>query len=303
MRVCLGMHEPPLGRLTDAVRIGAARRIGRRSNGIEARPRRILATLWAAMGCARQAAGPLVAGVLLITGAAGRAAAQTEIVVTSPLPAVLRAGEPSPSALRVAVRDAQGNAVRGVPVRVEVADPAWRITGDELVSDATGSVAFTQLVISGPRGSVELFVVAGTARQEMNVNVVEGLPRKLVILTQPPARIISDSLFARAPRVRVEDASGNVLANQEVEVTLCVAPDEDTLQCEELDADLVGRRYRRPEEDGTITFDSLSVSGPGGKYYLYFDITACPRPGGHLKVLHPWPGQNPPPEGGGNSGR
>ena len=28
-----------------------------------------------------------------------------------------------------------------------------------------------------------------------------------------------------------------------------------------------------------------------------------PAPGGHPKVLHPWPGQNPPPSGGGNGAR
>ncbi len=56
----------------------------------------------------------------------------------------------------------------------------------------------------------------------------------------------------------------------------------------------------RRQDGAWNVFDKRYWPGDSFADHLTFILK---HPGGHLKVLHPWPGQNPPPEGGGNSGR
>ena len=51
----------------------------------------------------------------------------------------------------------------------------------------------------------------------------------------------------------------------------------------------LGRGLYRLAEAGEAEYPDLAVVA-----------ARAPNPGGHLKIPHPWPGQNPPPDGGGH---
>ncbi len=207
-------------------------------------------------------------------GARPEAGPPDSVEFTTPFPVAVRAGERTP--LQVTVKDAQGNRIAGQTVRVETLSSSYRLRGSSALTSETGIASFEELAVYGPRGDLRLFVIASGARSDtISVAVLEGDPARVLIVTQPSHRIIADSLLQRPPRVRVEDAAGNPLGNQEVEVGLCVG-DPESYTCFELQGDLRGSRLRRSIEDGTATFDSLSVSGPGGTYYLTFALTQCP---------------------------
>ncbi|WP_207423144.1 gliding motility-associated C-terminal domain-containing protein, partial [Desertivirga brevis] len=127
----------------------------------------------------------------------------------------------------------------------------------------SGLATFSDLVITGVAGDRTLsFTATGiTAATSNTITVNAGAATALAIATQPSATATSGSAFAQQPAVQLKDASGNNVAQENVEVTVAIASGNGTLG---------GTLKALTNASGLATFSNLAITGVAGDRTLSF---------------------------------
>jgi hypothetical protein len=94
-----------------------------------------------------------------------------------------------------------------------------------------------------------------------NVSFVPGPAAKIVIVTQPSSTAQAGVAFPQQPVIRVQDASGNNVAQAGVTVTAAIASGGGTLG---------GTSTATSDASGAATFTNLSIGGTAGNRTLSF---------------------------------
>jgi Big-like domain-containing protein len=171
----------------------------------------------------------------------------------------------------IQVQDAQGNPVPQGGIAVNVAITSGQ-TGASLDNDqprntnGSGRATFTGLRITGPPGndyvltfSAQVAGVPLTPVSSIPLTVGAGAASRLVILTQPPATVVTGAVMSPGPLVQVVDAAGNPVAgSRNIGVTLGSGP-----------GSLSGTTSVSTGAGSTVTFSNLRITGPGTHTLLF----------------------------------
>ncbi|HEX6943759.1 MAG TPA: Ig-like domain-containing protein [Gemmatimonadaceae bacterium] len=192
--------------------------------------------------------------ISLAPGAAAQVTIQTA-------PAGAASGAPFVTQPVILVRDAQGNPVlAGVTVTASVTG-ASIVGSPTALTNSSGVATFSGLGLSGLAGSYTVdFTVAGAPSASASVGLGAGAAAKLVMSTQPSSSVASGSALAQAPAVQLQDASGNNVGTNGVQVTVSMSP---------AGASLTGSTTA-VTSSGIASFTGLGIMGTVGSYTLSF---------------------------------
>jgi protocatechuate 3,4-dioxygenase beta subunit len=162
--------------------------------------------------------------------------------------------------------DADDNPVSsgGITVTASIASgPGGSLSGASVNTTSNGRATFGNLTISGPAGTYALAFSAPsiTGISSNDIVIAAGGSTKLGIVSQPSATAQSGVAFDQQPVVRLEDASGNPVAQAGVNVTVSV---------NESGAALGGDFTKTTDANGEATFTDLKLTGTPGSYSLLF---------------------------------
>lgn len=165
---------------------------------------------------------------------------------------------------------------------------------------ARGKPTVKMLTYVGPAGTQALTVTVGSASYSISLTVKSGVAYRLLVVGEPHARFIPDSLLSPSPRVQVVDAGMNPVQGAAVEVRLCYngvyarckfnsSHEDSSLERQRSGqatragaaatsvnalAYLRGRTVRSSDTIGSAAFDSLAIVGPTGMYRLGFRLVS-----------------------------
>ncbi len=165
--------------------------------------------------------------------------------------------------------DANDNPVAtgGIAVTATIASgPAGTLSGASVNTNAQGRATFTSLTISGPAGTYQLAFsapsIAGVTSNDISIGA--GASTQLGVVTQPSATAQSGVTFGQQPVVRLEDGSGNPVAQSGVTVNASVNGGGPTLG---------GDNSKVTDANGEATFTDLKLTGDAGTYTLLFSAS------------------------------
>jgi uncharacterized protein YjdB len=225
--------------------------------------------------------GTATFGALLLTGPAGSYSLTFSSGALTPVTSgaiVLGAGsgsklaisvQPSASAPNgqafaqqpvVQLLDGSNNPVAqaGVSVSAAIVSGGGALGGTTVVAtNASGTATFSNLSISGTVGNrTLLFGASGfTAVTSNAINVTPGTPSSLSIVVQPSANAQSGVAFGVQPSLQLRDASGNVVSQGGVVVTVSLNG---------AGGSLTGTTTATTSGAGVATFSGLGIGGLGG---------------------------------------
>ena len=193
------------------------------------------------------------------------AGAATQLFIAVQPSSAAQSNTPLPVQPEVQLRDASGNDVSqaGVVVTAETQSGSGSAGGNTTATtDASGRAVFSGLSISGPSGAYTLrFTAPGLAEAISNaIQLGAGGGSRLVMGVQPSASGFSGVPFTQQPTVRIQDASGNFVAQAGIQITAAVSGT----------ASLGGAAVKTTDATGTATFTDLSITGLVGEYQLSF---------------------------------
>ncbi|HET8634205.1 MAG TPA: Ig-like domain-containing protein [Gemmatimonadales bacterium] len=162
--------------------------------------------------------------------------------------------------------DANDNPVStgGITVTASIASgPGGSLSGASVNTASNGRATFSNLTISGPAGTYTLAFSAPsiTGITSNDIIIAAGGSTKLGMVTQPSSTAQSGVVFAQQPVVRLEDASGNPVAQSGVTVVASVDGGGPTLG---------GDNSKVTDANGEATFTDLKLTGATGTYSLLF---------------------------------
>ena len=144
----------------------------------------------------------------------------------------------------------------GIPVTAS-AEGATLIGTAVVESDASGIVRFSDLALAGPTGSYRISFSSpdlATVHSQL-IDLSAGAVGTIVILTQPPASLLDQEIFApgEQPVVRLTDGQENPVEGATVTAAL-----------ESGNGRLEGRIVATTDADGVAHFLDLGIAGTGG---------------------------------------
>ena len=163
----------------------------------------------------------------------------------------------------VEVRDGSGNVVSGESVTATIVSGGGTLGGTTTVTTGPGGVAtFTDLSITGTIGDRTLKFAAGSiSATSSTIALQAGAPATLAITVQPPSTAVSGVTLGQPPQVAVRDASGNLVAGQDVTVAIALGGGA-----------LGGTPVVSTNASGVATFGDLSIAGAPGDRTLSFSL-------------------------------
>jgi uncharacterized repeat protein (TIGR01451 family) len=208
-------------------------------------------------------AGAVSAGVTVTAGAPAQLTMTTQpsVSVTNGTALV------QPPVLQV--RDSGGNAVAqaGIVAAAALASGGGVLSGTTSVaSDASGQIAFSNLIITGVIGTRTLgFTAAGlTGTTSSGVMVTAGAATGLVVSVQPSAVAQSGVAFPVQPQVQVSDISGNAVAQAGISITAAIASGGGSL---------AGTLTTVTDAQGRASFGNLAIADLAGDHTLAFSAS------------------------------
>ncbi|MBA2628198.1 MAG: Ig-like domain-containing protein, partial [Gemmatimonadales bacterium] len=168
---------------------------------------------------------------------------------------------------QVQLRDANGNPVAqaGVAIEVELGSgpTGGSIIGSTLAAtNAAGLATFSGLGLSGPSGSYTLIFTGATQPftgvTSSPVLIGSGSGARLRISVPPSATASSGVPLGTQPRIQLEDAAGNPVAQAGIAVTV------QALAVSGGPVSLGGTTTANTDANGVAAFGDLSLSGPAG---------------------------------------
>jgi hypothetical protein len=152
----------------------------------------------------------------------------------------------------------------GVTVTASIASgPAGSLSGASVNTASNGRATFSNLEISGPAGTYTLAFSAPsiTGVTSNDITIAAGGSTRLGMVTQPSGTAQSGVVFGQQPVVRLEDASGNPVAQPGVIVVASVDGGGPALD---------GDNSKVTDANGEATFTDLKLTGATGTYSLLF---------------------------------
>ncbi|HEU4587995.1 MAG TPA: Ig-like domain-containing protein [Gemmatimonadales bacterium] len=169
---------------------------------------------------------------------------------------------------KVKVTDAEGNAVKGVPVTFAVVTGGGSVNPSTPVNtDAEGFAAATSWTLGTTAGVNTLTAtvagdgVAGNPATFTATGTV-GSAGKLAMVQQPSSTAQNGVPFAQQPRVQLQDAGGNPVHSAGIGVTAAIASGTG--------GTLGGQLTAITNGQGIASFSNLSITGTVGSYTLQF---------------------------------
>lgn len=169
---------------------------------------------------------------------------------------------------KVKVTDAEGNAVKGVPVTFAVVTGGGSVNPSTPVNtDAEGFAAATSWTLGTTAGVNTLTAtvagdgVAGNPATFTATGTV-GSAGKLAMVQQPSSTAKNGVPFAQQPRVQLQDAGGNPVHSAGIGVTAAIASGTG--------GTLGGQLTAITDGQGIASFSNLSITGTAGSYTLQF---------------------------------
>lgn len=221
---------------------------------------------------------PTTVGTATVSGTInGQAITDTENVSFVPGPAakIVIVTQPSSTAQNgvafaqqpaVRLRDANDNDVSqtGVTVTAAIASGGGTLGGTVTANtNASGIATFTNLAITGTIGDRTIsFSASGLSPAvSSTITITPGAAAQLAVTTQPSSTAQAGVAFPQQPVIRVQDASGNNVAQAGVTVTAAIASGGGTLG---------GTSTATSDASGAATFTNLSIGGTAGNRTLSF---------------------------------
>jgi hypothetical protein len=152
----------------------------------------------------------------------------------------------------------------GISVTAAIANgPGGSLSGASVNTNSQGRASFTNLRISGPPGIYQLAFSAPsiTGATSNDISIAAGTSTQLGVVTQPNATAQSGVTFTQQPVIRLEDASGNPVAQAGINVVASVIGGGPTLG---------GDNSKVTDANGEATFTDLKLTGSAGTYSLLF---------------------------------
>ncbi len=169
---------------------------------------------------------------------------------------------------QVQLRDANGNPVSQAGIAIQAQIAASPLGGGALANataatDGSGRATFAGLTITGAAGDYVLsFFGSGISGVTSNpITLTAGSASKLGFAQQPSATAGSGEALQQQPKIQLEDAAGNAVAQAGVNVSVTV---------QNGGASLGGTTTVATDGTGVAAFTDLSVSGSTGTYTLVF---------------------------------
>ncbi len=224
------------------------------------------------LSVARAATGlTIVASAPGLTGGAGTAFNITpgiaaQLHVTTEPSAAARSGQALLQQPAVAVEDAFGNRVNanGVVITASVATgPGATLAGATATTNATGLAQFTGLTLTGTGGAYTLAFNGGSLAADTSTAITLGAGglSRIGISVQPSATVVSGQVFTTPARVRLQDASGNDVAQAGVPISVAISSGSGVL---------TGTSPVLTDATGEAEFDDLVITGVVGVRQLSF---------------------------------
>ncbi len=208
---------------------------------------------------------PVTSGTIALSAGSG-----TALTLEVPPPASAQSGVTFFPAPVLQLRDGSGNGVSqaGVAVFATITSGAGGVVGgtDTVLTNASGVATFSALNIAGPVGSYILsFGGSGlTGVTSGAIALTAGPAAALALTTQPAAVAQSGVVLTQQPVVRLEDASGNPVAQAGTVVTASIATGGGSLG---------GTLTATTDPQGSAAFNGLALSGTVGSRTLRFAAT------------------------------
>jgi hypothetical protein len=171
-------------------------------------------------------------------------------------------GQALPEPLVILITDESGNPVANVSV-------SWSVQGGGTVSassvttgaDGRASVQRTLGPTVGQQTTTASATGLDGSPVTFTATAIEEAPASLVVDQQPSGTAQSGVLFAVQPIIQLQDADGDDLAEEGLEVTASIASGTGTLG---------GDNVRTTDATGKATFTDLMITGPAGTYTVLF---------------------------------
>ena len=200
------------------------------------------------------AGSPLTFTATATVGTAGR------LVIVQMPSATAASGQAFATQPHVQVQDALGNNVPGAgrAVTAELASGAGALIGSTTAStNADGLAMFSSLGITGGVGTYTLNFtgpsLSGTTSGA--IQIASGSATRLALVTAPPGSASSGVAFGTNPRIQLQDASGNPVAQSAIAIGVSIASGS---------AALGGATSVATDAQGIATFSGLSLTGSAG---------------------------------------
>jgi adhesin/invasin len=181
-----------------------------------------------------------------------------------------QAGTLLPQALVVMVEDQYGNPIAGTDVIWQAANGNLSDGVVTTGSDGTASVTWTLGPTSGDQLASALVQGATGSPQMFSAFATQAPPPVLALAAQPSTPVRSGVPFTQQPRIQLEDAQGNPIAQGGVSVTAAIATGGGSLN---------GSTTMITDNAGVAQFLDLSISGAPGDRTLIFAAA------GHTAVI------------------
>lgn len=216
---------------------------------------------------------PTLSGVTSTAIALGAGAAAQLVIAQQPAAAAQSGLQLNPQPA-VQLEDAEGNPVpqAGVAVTAVLNGAGASLSGTMTQpTDATGRVAFTDLVITGLTGQYSLSFTSVSPTlavgPSLTIGLGAGAPARLVLVTPPSASVTSGQIFPQQPVVQVVDGAGNPAGAAGITVGAAITSGGGTLG---------GTPTAVTNASGVATFAGLSISGTAGVRQLTFSSANPP---------------------------
>ena len=189
--------------------------------------------------------------------------ATLEAMFAAPASAV--AGFPLTAAPAVRVTTADGRAVPGVSVTFTVTAGGGSIGGASQTTDVNGVARLGSWQLGGTVGVNTVTASHGTLTAvQFNVTSIPGAAVKLGVATAPTAAVQNRQQFPTQPIIQVQDAFGNAVAQNGVQVAVALQGST---------AALLGTTTATTNASGAAAFTDLSIGGAAGAKVLNFTAT------------------------------
>ena len=167
----------------------------------------------------------------------------------------------------IQITDAYGNAVARAGVVVTATAGGARVRNDVATTDSAGVATFNGFTLSGPPGTYALRFSA-PSYIPLDANLVAlgiGPAAKLVLVTGPPASVVSGVAFTSQPVIELQDDAGNRVTATPAVITATLASGTGILSG---DLQVV-------TDQGIATFTNLRISG-NGPFRIDFSTPGVP---------------------------
>ena len=176
------------------------------------------------------------------------------------------AGTPVAVPPRVVVADVSGNPVSGVNVTFAVATGGGSaVPTAPVATDVNGLAAVTSWTLGNNPGPNTLKATSGGLSGSpvtFTATGVTGAPAQLTITTQPSSAAQNAIAFPRQPVLQLQDAAGNPVSQNGVQVTASIASGGGSLGGSTLTVNT--------DFNGVATFPDLEITGTVGNHTLNF---------------------------------